>query len=206
MKNFLKFFINLFALHFGNGVDLTCSATIDLEPTTTCGDVKYAHPVMLLFAKPGQEITAVGAIPTAAEVATAMALATIARVIVMNPISDGKITVEPIEIQNYNDLPEKIHERATIEGMLKYLDDALIDSLRQLSIHKRLQFWFVDAMGRFYGAKAGYAVTATWGTLPTKDFGFSTKAAIPVKVSWNVDSTVVFTTAVDPDYLDLDNS
>ena len=32
------------------------------------------------------------------------------------------------------------------------------------------------------------------------------KAQIPIKISWNVDPTVTFATAADPDYLDLDNA
>ena len=206
MKKLFVSFLNSFFANFAANVDLTCSDNLKLSSTTTCGDTTYAHPVALFFAKPGTSITAVGSIPTPIEVGVSLALNTSAKVICINPVSDGKITVTPIEIKNPQDLDEKIHETVVIEAVMRYLTDAMIDDLRQLSIHKRFQFWFADAMGRWNGGKNGYSVTATWGTLPSKEFGFGTKAQIPIKISWNVDPTVTFETAADPDYLDLDNA
>lgn len=206
MKKLFVSFLNSFFANYAANVDLTCSDNLKLSSTTTCGDTPYSYPVALFLAKPGTTITAVGSIPTPTEVGVAMALSTSAKVVCINPVADGKLTVTPIEIKNYQDLDEKIHETAVIEAVMRYLTDTQIDDLRQLSIHKRFQFWFADARGRFWGAKNGFAVTATWGTLPSKEFGHGTKAQIPIKISWNVDPTVAFATAADPDYLDLDNA
>ena len=207
MKKLFLFFAAIFSIsNLFSNVDLTCSDNIDLPPISSCDDTLYAHPVVVFISKVGQSITAVGAIPTATEVGTAMALATAARVLSINPVSDGEVVLEPKEIQGPLDMPEKVSEVGTLNCKLLYLSDTIIEHLRQLGIHKECQMWYCDARGRFYGAKSGYRCSIVYNTLPAKQFGHSTKAAINFKFSWLVDNTKVFATALDTAYLNLQNA
>jgi hypothetical protein len=135
-----------------------------------------------------------------------MGLSTDARILMIQPLHNGALVPENKVIQGPNDMPEKVAETMKLTADLMYLDDALIDQLRQLSIHKQLQLWYIDARGRWYGGATGYAASFVYNTLPEKAFGHATKAAIKIEAGWLVDNTKTFATAQDVAYLALQNS
>ena len=215
MKNLFKLtvkqFVNILNSWFSIKADLTCTSELDLPAMAKCGETKFSHPVMIVLGKPGTTIpilvtSPVHTQPTALDLAAALVTVGANRLIAINPISEGSATPTDVYEKNEQGLDEKIHEMMVIDGKMKYLNDATIDGLRQLEIFKRYQGWYIDAMGRLYGGVNGFAVTCTWGTLPTKAFGFENKAFIPIKMSFNVDPTVTFATSKDADFLDLDNA
>lgn len=207
MKNLFKFFINLFTFNFSAKNDLLCADEIEFPSSPICGKTNYQYPKAFIFGKPGAVITAVGTVPTAAEIATALLLSDDDKLFIINPISDGKKTPTPIFTKDENGLDQKTHEEMLIEGNDKYLNDDKIDMYRQLEVYGgRLQFWEIDALGRLYGGTTGYRVSASWPTMPTKENGYGNLAFIPIKIQWIIDTSKIFETAVDPDNLDLDNA
>ena len=205
MKRLFFLLLNSFALN----VDLTCSANLALADVPfPCGDVStFGYPIGFVFAKTGVSITAVGSVPTPAEIVTAMALTTSAKVVVVNPLTGASFAPEQITMQSPYDLAEKINERMTIAGTINYLSDELIDSLRQFfAIHKSVQVWVFDNFGRFYGAKDGFRASVVCGTFPAKENGASSRANIPISVQFYIPTGVTFITAISDDYLDLQNA
>lgn len=208
MKKLINIIFNSLISNYVMSADLACADNLAMEPSPfPCGDAKYGYPIALFLAKPGTTITAVGTIPTVAEVTTALALTTSAKLIAINPISDGTLTPEPMKIQGPDDLAEAINTKVTITASLKYLNDTEIDKIRQLvNIHKRLQLFFVDNFGRFYGAKAGYRASVIVTPFPKKEFGNASKAGLDIAIEFYLNESITFATAVDLGYLDLDNA
>jgi len=207
MKNIFFAFLSFLGFNkFSANADLACADNLTLPAISACDDTLYSYPAGLFIAKAGQGITAVGAIPTAAEISTAMGLATAAKVLAIQPLHEGEFVPETKTIQGPNDMPEKISETMTINAKLRYLNDTTIDKLRELAIHKTVQVWPLDIRGRLYGAKAGYTANIIYNTLPAKGFGHSTKAEISIQVSWMIDPIKTFATAQDVAYLALQNA
>ena len=208
MKRFLNSILFSIVKNLAMNTDLACADNLSAEASPfPCGDVKYGYPIALFYAKPGTAITAVGAIPTVAEVTTALGLSTVAKLIALNPISDGSSTPEVMKIQGPDDLAEPVNVKMTIAGQLKYLNDTEIDKLRQIfAIQKRVQLWWVDNFGRWYGGKTGYRASLIVTPHPKKEFGNASKAGLDIAVEYYLNDTVAFATALDLGYLDLDNA
>jgi hypothetical protein len=187
--------------------DLVCSDNLLLnENAFPCGDAKFGYPQAFFFAKPGQVITAVGTTPTPTEVGTAMALSTAAKVVALNPVTEGALTVEGMEVQGPDDLAELINTKIVINAVIRHLNDSVIDDLRQFVINKRVQFWFVDNFGRWYGGTTGFRAAIICPTFPAKENGNATKAGIAIRIEFWHDESKTWLTAVNTAYLDLDNA
>lgn len=184
-----------------------CADSLTMIDSPICGALDYGYPKFLLFMRTDGDLVCAGSdlIPTVAELQTALALATVNKIIMVGPMTNGvKAEAERQEesgADTIDGLVTTISQSISIDGRLKFLNEALIREIEKLRCFERLRMWYITHKGFLFGQCEGYNV-ANFISEQLHD-GFGTRGYIPLNYRFIAEDTNP--AAQDDGYLTLSN-
>jgi len=183
-----------------------CDEMVAVNTSLGCSnETFYGYPKLLIVGKKGATITAVGDVPTPAEMQTWLNLGQGFGV----PVSNG-IFIEPTlqsreGADTEDGLRDVTREDNGITGMFNRVSDDTIRMFTQNNLNNsRAQLWIVDSNDKLHGAKEGFRIP-----FYIKNFahsGYGNNAKVMVEMSWERKVNTFYPTSVsNVDYQDLVN-
>lgn len=185
----------------------TCGEINAKSINTGCSDSnKPGYPKWLLYGAQGSTITAVGEIPTPAEVQTFLD----ANDGVIIPVTNGAWIAPEVQTESgadtFDGLEEVNREDNGLTGNFKLVTNATLEMFAQNNLNnQRAQLWVIDDKNQFHGGVNGFSIPFYIGNY--QHTGYGSKAFIALSHKWerDIDAYVEFS-APDNSYATLVNN
>jgi len=183
----------------------TCGDMTATTISTGCTtDAKVGYPVFAIYGAKGDEITAVGDIPTPAEVQNYLNLGTSFII----PLTNGTwIEPEKDELTGADTNGQTIvtEERNGITGSFRQVNNSTLEMFAQNNLNNQeAQLWVIDSNNLFHGAKKGFYIPFYISNFSHAGHGQS--ALIAISNKWKRKETVFNPiSVVDTAYSELVN-
>lgn len=162
-----------------------CGAAINMAAfPDDCGRANYGYPFLLLFMKRDGVITGCSDVPTYAEIQATIGAPN--NMIVLGPITNGQRVeserAEETGADTIDGAVDVISQTLQVTGNLKFLDEAVRDTLEDLNCQQRLRMWIITNTGWIFGGCLGYSVANFISGLIQP--GYGSRSNIPLDYKW----------------------